>query len=92
MGSKRNLKKALNYACSEAFAECMVASFLTDDKEKKEQAEVVLVSILKIHDDFVRRVSHPEPGLKTSKYYNLLKEDFNKAMIEIADHIQSISA
>lgn len=89
MANKRDLKKDLSYASSELFAEC-VASYLSTDKANHDSLDATLKSILKTHSDFVRRVSHPEPGMKPKKYYKVLVEDFNKQASELIDQIEAL--
>ena len=89
MANKRELKRSINYICSDLFAET-VATSLYDKKASKENLEALLASILIIHDDFIRRVSHPEPGLVPKVYYKAIIEDFNKQVSEIIDHIQNL--
>ena len=43
-----------------------------------------------MHNDFVRRVSHPEPGLKPKAYYKALTNDLNKQIDEIIGQINNI--
>lgn len=89
MANKRELKRSLNYICSELFAECVASSF-AQPVENKDQVDAILTGILRMHDDYVRRVSHPEPGLKTHVYYKVLKDDFNKQVCEVIDNIQAL--
>ena len=89
MANKRELKRSINYICSDLFAEAVAVS-LYDKKASKENLEALLASILIIHDDFIRRVSHPEPGLVPKVYYKAIIEDFNKQVSEIIDHIQNL--
>ena len=89
MANKRELKRSISYICSDLFAETVAAS-LYDKKASKENLEALLASILIIHDDFIRRVSHPEPGLAPKAYYKAIIEDFNKQVSEIIDHIQNL--
>ncbi len=89
MANKRDLKKSLSYASSELFAEC-VASYLTADKANHDTLDATLKCILKTHSDFVRRVSHPEPGMEPKKYYKILVEDFNKQACELIDQIEAL--
>jgi hypothetical protein len=89
MANKRELKRSINYICSDLFAETVAVS-LYDKKASKENLEALLASILIIHDDFIRRVSHPEPGLAPKAYYKAIIEDFNKQVSEIIDHIQNL--
>ena len=89
MANKRDLKRSLNYASSALFAEC-VAAYLTTAKEDHSTVDATLTCIIKTHSDFVRRVSHPEPGMKAKKYYRVLVEDFNKQVGELIDQIQMI--
>ena len=89
MANKREIKRSINYICSDLIAETVAAS-LYDKKASKENLEALLASILIIHDDFIRRVSHPEPGLVPKVYYKAIIEDFNKQVSEIIDHIQNL--
>ena len=89
MSNKRDLKRSLNYACSELFAEG-VSLYLSAQKEDQPQIDAILTSVLKTHRDMIKRVSHPEPGMKAKVYYSHLTEDFNKQVSEIIDHIQAL--
>lgn len=89
MANKRDLKRSLSYASSALFTEC-VAAYLTTDKDNHDSVDATLKCILKTHSDFVRRVSHPEPGRKPKKYYNTLIEDFNKQVGELIDQIEAL--
>ncbi len=89
MANKRNLKRTINYICSDLFAEAVAAS-LYGEKPNKDNIDALLTSILIIHSDFISRISHPEPGMNTKLYYKTLIEDFNKQVSEIIDQIQNI--
>ncbi len=89
MANKRNLKRTINYICSDLFAEAVAAS-LYGEKPNKDNIDALLTSILIIHSDFISRISHPEPGMNTKLYYKTLIEDFNKQVGEIIDQIQNI--
>lgn len=89
MANKRELKRAINYICSDLFGEAVAAS-LYSEKQTKENIDALLASILVIHSDFIRRVSHPEPGMKPKLYYKAIIEDFNKQVNEIVDHISNV--
>jgi hypothetical protein len=52
--------------------------------------EALLTSILTVHSNFISRISHPEPGMKPQKYFQDLKEDFNKQISEIIDQISNL--
>ena len=87
MANKRTLKQSINYICSDLFAET-VAAALYNKEVRQENVDALLLSIL--HSDFIRRVSHPEPGLPAKTYYKAIIEDFNKQAAEIVDHIQNL--
>ncbi len=89
MANKKDLKQNISAICSELFAEGVAAS-LYGDKENKADIEALLSSILVIHSDFVRRISHPEPGMAPKKYFKTLIEDFNKQASELVDQISNI--
>ncbi len=88
MNNKRQLKKTINYACSELFAECMAATLY--GKSNAEDAKAVMASIMDINYDFINRVSHPEPGMKAAVYYRSLVNDFIKQTDEIIDQIRNL--
>lgn len=87
--NKRDLKKRINNVCSELFAEC-VATSLYSSNNNEDNNNALLASILNIHNDYLTRVSHPEPGLSPHIYYNYLIKDFNKSVGEIIDQISYI--
>ncbi len=90
MANKRSLKRCINYACSELFAECVsVSSYYHSDKQN---AETLLRYIMRLHSDYIMRVSHPEPGMAPKQYYNRLISDFNTNVNEVIDQINNLHA
>lgn len=89
MANKRQLKQTINYICSELFAEA-VASSLYSTAVNKESAESMLSTILVTRNDFVKRISHPQPGMEPKKYYKTLINDFNQRASDIIDQISSL--
>ncbi len=89
MTNKRVLKKTINYICSNLFAECVAAS-LYGGKPNEENVNALLSSILHVHSNYVRRISHPEPGIPPKQYYKDLTENFNKDVSEIIDQIGNL--
>lgn len=86
MASKRNLKKTVNYICSELFAEC-VANSLYNGKTDDADTEAMLQSIVAMHKDFICRISHIEPGMSAKKYFADFTAKFNEQISEIIDQI-----
>ncbi|MBM6991718.1 MAG: hypothetical protein I3J02_00375 [Prevotella sp.] len=89
MAKKRDLKQTINYICSELFAEAVAASLYGTSKSE-EAAENVLSAIIITKNDFVKRISHPEPGMDPKKYYDQIVKDFNHRVSEIIDQISSL--
>lgn len=89
MANKRDLKKMINYICSDVFSECVAASIYSGKKDS-EDVKAILSSILIVNDDAIRRVSHPEPGMPKKVYYKDLKDKFNSQIGEIVDQIINI--
>ena len=87
MSNKRDLKKTINYICSELFAECVAAS-LYNGKPEEDNVNALLSSI---QNDYVSRISHPEPGMETQDYFKDLINNFNKQASEIIDQIAALS-
>lgn len=89
MANKRQLKRTINYITSELFAEAM-AAVIYSDKASKDEGDNILASIILMRDDFISRVSHPEPGMTAKKYYKVLVKNFNNAMSETIDNISNL--
>ncbi len=86
--NKKDLKKTINYVCSELFAECVAVS-LYSGKNDEENTKALLASIIKIHNDYISRISHPEPGMPAKLFFQDLVKNFNKEVSEIIDHISN---
>lgn len=89
MANKRQLKRTINYITSELFAETM-AAMIYSDMANKAEGDSILASIIVMRDDFISRVSHPEPGMPAKKYYKTLARDFNNSMSDIIDNISNL--
>ena len=90
MANKRDLKRTINYITSELFAECVAAS-LYGGSPAKEDVDSILTSIVLLNSDFIKRVSHPEPGMEHKKYFKHLIIEFNKQSNEVVDQIASLA-
>lgn len=89
MTNKRELKKLVNYICSDLFSECIAAS-LYNGNSNEEEVNSILISILMVQRDYVCRISHPEPGMPPKDYFKDLKERLNIQIEEISDNIANI--
>lgn len=89
MATKRNLKRVVNGVCSDLFAE-VVALSLYGSKETKDSAGDILTSIFVMRNDFVKRISHQEPGMKAKEYYKAFHRDFAKQVNDIIDQINTL--
>lgn len=87
MANKRILKRKINYVCSELFSEVVAASYSI--KADDENVKALLSSILVIHNDYIRRVSHVEPGMSATEFFKDLITKFNKQVSEIIDQISN---
>ena len=88
MANKRSLKRNINYVCGELFSEVVAVSYTTN--ASKDDIKALLSSILVIHNDYVRRVSHLEPGLAPKAFYKSLVANFHKQASEIVDQISNL--
>lgn len=89
MANKRTLKKTIKLVCGEIFAECVAASLYGPD-DRQENLEAMLESIIKIQDNYISRISHPEPGMKASKYFKDLEEKFIAEVDDLIDQINNL--
>ncbi len=86
MAKKRELKQTINYICSDLFAAGVAASLYGTEKNE-DAVNDILSSIIITRNDFVKRISHPEPGMSLHNYYKQLIFDFNQQVDEIINHI-----
>ena len=86
MMNKRSLKKAINAVSDQLFANAVAVS-LYGTNRNAENDEALIQSILSMREDFVSRISHPEPGMKKQDYYKDLREKFISQAQELADQI-----
>ncbi len=84
--NKRSLKKAINAVSDQLFANAVAVSLYGNDRNA-ENDEVLINSIISLREDFVSRISHPEPEMKKQAYYKDLQEKFIKQAQELADQI-----
>jgi len=84
--NKRSLKKAINAVSDQLFANAVAVS-LYGTNRNAENDEALIQSILNMREDFVSRISHPEPGMKKQEYYKDLREKFISQAQELADQI-----
>ena len=88
MASKRTLKKKINLICEELFAEGVALS-LYGPEAQKDNGQAILFSIVKIHNNYISRISRPEPGMKAKDYFKDLREKYSAEIGEILDQINS---
>ena len=86
MASKRLLKQRINLICEELFAEYVAGSLYGQNRES---AEALIYSTIKMRNNFIRRISHPEPGMPAKVYYKDLREKFAAQAGELLDQLNS---
>jgi len=84
MANRRALKRTINLISEELFAECVAASLYGYNCDC---GKSLIFTTIKMQDNFIRRVSHPEPGMSAKLYYKDLKEQFAIQVNDILDHI-----
>lgn len=89
MAKRRNLKRQINYICSDLFAETMAAA-LYGAKVDIEAVDDTLATILVLRNDFIKRISHPEPGMEAKLFYKSIIKDFNLQVSDIIDKIGNL--
>ncbi|MBR4387786.1 MAG: hypothetical protein IKT00_01240 [Prevotella sp.] len=90
MPNKKALKKTINNICNDVLSECIAVSLYSGHADPS-TVEALITSIIITRNDFVSRISHPEPGMKPKVYYDQLAADFSKQMTEILDQLNALS-
>ena len=86
--NKRSLKKAINAVSDQLFANAVAVSLYGTDRNA-ENDEALIQSILSMREDFVSRISHPEPGMDVQAYYKDLRDKFTAEAQQIVDQLNA---
>jgi hypothetical protein len=86
MAKRRELKKNVNYIASELFTEC----FLHNSESNKDKVDELLMRILLLQNEFLKRISHTEPGA-AKKFYRKFNADFKKEVNELINAITELN-
>jgi hypothetical protein len=89
MATRRNLKRMVNNLCGDLFGE-VVAFSLYGSQDSKAAARDILTTILVMRNDFIKRISHQEPGMKAKDYYKAFHHDLYKQAGDVIDQIQAL--
>ena len=90
MSNKRDLKRTINYICGDLFTEGIAASLYGETRDN-DNTEAILTSILVMHSNYIRRVSHVQPGMSAKVYFKDLKDKFSKEVNEIIDQLNNLA-
>ena len=80
MANRRRLKKAINNICSDLMLVNVVV--LQDKPQLTEKLESIEQEILALNVDFVKRISHTEPG-SVRLFYAKLRQEFSEKVQSI---------
>lgn len=59
-------------------------------KSNKDNTDAVLTSVITIRENYVRRISHPEPGMPAKAYFKDLVEKFKVEALGVIEQIESM--
>jgi hypothetical protein len=88
MASRRELKRDISYVIGDIFTECLIYKELVPGTDK-EEAEKLIVDLLRIDNEFITRISHTEPG-KAKEYYRALIKDFQSQISDVLDKLTKL--
>jgi hypothetical protein len=86
MANKRTLKKNIHVIADSLFANCIAVSLYGNDHHP-DNTDALLRAVVKLEDNYIRRVSHPEPKMKACEYFKDLIEKFNADASDLIDQI-----
>ena len=90
MSNKRDLKRTINYICGDLFTEGIAASLYGENRDN-DNTEAILTAILVMHSNYIRCVSHVQPGMPAKVYFKDLKDKFSKEVNEIIDQLNNLA-
>ncbi len=85
---RRELKKQINFLCSELLAEC-VACLCCGKAKNRADVDNVMVSILQLQSDMISRISHVQPGA-TKPFFKKLHSELITRTDEIVEQIKEL--
>ena len=88
MASRRNLKKEIDYIIGDLFTECLIYKELVPGTDKV-AADEALLELLKIDNEFTKRISHTEPG-NARIYYRTFYKDFNECISTVTEKLDKL--
>ena len=91
MANKRILKKKINLICEALFADCVAVS-LYGPEANKGNAEAHLYTIVQMHDHYIKRVSHPEPGITAKAYFKDKNVPVHYILMDVTDRAGFVKA
>jgi hypothetical protein len=71
------------------FTECLATS-ISARKSSQENIEALIFSIARMQNDYISRISHPEPGMPAKQYFKVLREKFAAQASELIDQINNM--
>lgn len=89
MANKRAIKRNITLTSADLLAECMAIA-VCNDKVDKGDINALIYAIIHMTNDYICRVSHPEPGMKAREYYRDLVESYAKEVGEKVDQINNL--
>ncbi len=88
MASRRDLKRDISYVIGDIFTECLIYKELVPGTNHNE-AEKLIVDLLRIDNEFITRISHTEPG-NAKGYYRALVKDFQAQITQVIDKLTKL--
>ena len=88
MASRRDLKRDISYVIGDIFTECLIYKELVPGTNQNE-AEKLIVDLLRIDNEFITRISHTEPG-NAKGYYRALVKEFQAEITKVIDKLTKL--
>jgi hypothetical protein len=73
---------------TELFTECMIYTELVPGANKKASDEI-LIELMNIENEFIKRINHTEPG-NAKVYYRKLYKDFDESIVKVLDKMTKL--
>ena len=84
MANRKQLKKSVKRISADLFADCVALSMC--QQADKETLEQLMKEILKLHEEYVARISHTEKASE-KEFYKKFKTEFTQKVNDLNDRI-----
>lgn len=88
MASRRTLKKTIDYVVGDILTECIITYNYVPGIDA-DKVLAVMNEATRIDSEFIKRISHTEPG-QAKQYYKVLRQEFDERICAVIEKMADL--